>query len=94
MGLRVNGSELPWSFVVSVCVGIFWLSGLSYTAAENTKKIQEINSADRLARIEEKQKNIKEDVEDIKDKLDAAQDIARNNAAKLDILVRELQKDD
>jgi len=39
VGLRVNGSEIPWSVLTSFVIFVFWLGGLSFQVAAQDRKI-------------------------------------------------------
>jgi hypothetical protein len=68
MPLRINGHEIPWTGLTSVCVGIFWLAGLSFQVASNADEIdKQQETRERLVRIEERQESVKEDIKEIKE---------------------------
>lgn len=55
-------------------VAMFWLGGLSWSVSANSDDIEKLAATDvKIARIEERQENLKEDVEDIADAQDAIQ---------------------
>ena len=67
MGLRVNGSELPWAVFTSMILGVLWLGGLSVSVADNTKRVESIaTNTEKLARIEEQSKALRNDVDEIR----------------------------
>jgi len=83
MPLKINGTTIPWAFVTSTVIAIFWLSGLSFQVAANGDQLaahvpedqaQTTEIRERLAKIEAHQEATKEDVDEIKSEQKAQSD--------------------
>ena len=93
MPIKVNGTTVPWAFVTSVVVAIFWLSGLSFQVAANGDQIAvhvpsdtaaKTEIKERLAKIETRLDGQKEDTDEIKDEQKSQSDKLDRILEKLD----------
>jgi len=68
MPFKINGTSIPWGFISTVVIAIFWLAGLSFQVAANGEDIEkQVDTAERLAKIETTLEANKEDVREIKE---------------------------
>ena len=93
MPLKINGTTVPWGFVASAIMAIFWLSGLSFQVVANGDQLrthvpedqaQTAEIKERLASIEAYQEATKEDVNEIKEE-------QKSQDKKLDRILEKLE---
>jgi len=94
MPLKINGTTVPWAFITSTIVAIFWLSGLSFQVAANGDQLkthvpddqaQTTEIKERLAKIEAHQESAKEDRGEIKTE-------QKDQSDKLDKILEKLSE--
>jgi len=92
--LKINGHTVPLTFITSVVIAIFWLSGLSFQVAANGDQLtthipddqaQTTEIKERLAKIEAHQESAKEDRGEIKEEQKA-------QSTKLDKILEKLSE--
>jgi len=84
--LKINGTSIPWGFLSTVVIAIFWLAGLSFQVAANGEDIQkQEGTAERLAKIETTLEANKEDVDEIKEE-------QKSQADKLDKILEKVSE--
>ena len=65
--MKINGYAIPIREVSYIVIAAMWLAGLSWQVNSNADEINNHPSnVERLARIEEKQEAVKEDITEIK----------------------------
>ncbi len=68
MPIKINGYALPIKDIITICIAVFWLAGLSFQVNANGDEIQkQAETKERLVRIEERQQVAREDIKEIKE---------------------------
>ena len=65
--MKINGHTIPLTLLGYVVLSILWLGGISWTAADNAKDIEELKAVPlKVVRIETVIENMQEDIAEIK----------------------------
>ena len=68
--MKINGHTVPVTLLSYAVLSILWLGGISWTAADNAKDIEELKAVPlKVGQLETNVENIKDDIAEIKAEL-------------------------